>query len=397
MKGNKSEVNFSIRRKRFLAKIKGSAAILFSPEAKVCSADTCFPFVQDTNFYYLTGINQPDTALLLLGNSSGAQTILFAPEYDPVRSRWDGDLKTVKDFKRNKEFDLVLPYPSLDKEIPKRVAGAETIFSTLGISNSWDQRILKLLSSPWGPRPDRPSGFGDIRHLLSRERLTKDSKELKIIKEAVNISCKSFIEIMQEIKNFRTELHCARELEARFAARGAERAAFNTIVASGANAACLHHSPGQSKIKNNSLVLIDAGASLNGYAADLTRTFPKNGKFSEAQAALYDIVYKAHQAALKKSKPGSSLKKIHAAAVKEIAKGLIDIGLLKGSIDTVLKKNKYRQFYMHNTSHWLGLDVHDCAPFDYKKPFKIERSQEQGLKPGQVFTCLLYTSDAADE
>jgi len=380
------DFDFPLRRKRLLSEINGSAAILFSPEAKVASADTHFPFLQDSNFYYLTGISQPNTALVMLGRSSGVKTILFAPEHDPVRSRWEGDLKTVRDFKRSKDFDQVLPISTLDQELPKLLTGCETIFSTFGISDPWDKRLLAALSSPWGPRPDRPSGFADIRHLLSRYRLKKDSKEIKCVKRAVHISMESFLETMLRIKEFSNELHCARELEASFSARGSERPAFNTIVAGGANAACLHHTPGKSKIKNNSLVLVDAGASLEGYSSDLTRTFPKSGRFTEAQAGLYDVVYKAHQAALKQSRPGSSLKKIHAAAVREITKGLIDIGLIKGRLDSALKKKKFRQFYMHNTSHWMGLDVHDCAPFDYKKPFEIERSQEQDLKPGNIFT-----------
>ncbi len=374
------------RRKSLLEKLSGDALVIFSAPERNRAADTSYPHIQEASFLYLTGIDEPDCALLLRGGSDKPHSVIFASPKNPNKEIWEGKRLGLKAIKSRTKVDKVLSIHSLDGELPELLRGCRTVHTSLGLSDELDQLAIKLISSPWGPRVDQPTSIADARVLLAEMRVKKDSSERKLIQRAVDISTESFQQILPLAASMKSEIHLARSLEAEFAKHGSPRIAFPTIVASGVNATCLHHSPSSQKIKRDALVLIDAGASFEGYNADLSRTFPASGKFSKPQAALYDIVFRAHQAALKKCKPGSSIKKVHEAAVKSIIEGLLELKLLKGSAKKVLKTGSFRKFYMHGTSHWLGLDVHDVNPIQYKKPFEPTRGYDLPLETGQIFT-----------
>lgn len=377
---------FKQRQKKVVSSISGEAMLLFSETEKKQQNDTNFPFIQDSSFFYLTGFSEPNSALLLLGRKESPKSILFVKDKDPLKERWEGKLTGIKKLKKSKLYDEVFSIESLEAKLPKLLSGSSKLHSILGISKKHDGLILKQITSQASPRFNAPCQYSDARLLLADHRHRKDSLEITAIKEAARISAAAFKKVISNISNFDNEINASKYLELEFYKGGAERPAFPTIVASGGNATCLHYSPSSTKFKKNELILIDAGASFNGYAADISRTFPYGDKFTKAQAQLYDAVYNAHEAALKAAKPGSSLFKIHQAACKSLTIDLKKLGLLKGSLKTLLEKKSYQKFYMHGTGHWLGLDVHDIGPADYSKPFKPQPSQKAPLKAGNVFT-----------
>ena len=287
------ESTYLNRRKSILSKLKGDAMLLFSAPEKVFSRDVNYPYRQDSNINYLTGIEEPQVVLLLRGSGKGSRSILFIRDKDPERELWEGQMIGLRKAKRSFKFDQVWPLEDLPHRLPAYLKGVHTLHTTIGTNPELDEVVYEILKTNTSPATDVPVALKDARALLSNARRVKDREEIRLTKRAVDITVRSFERLLPTLKDATSELHAAKVLEAHFVSLGASTTAFNTIVARGKNATCLHHSPTLQALFKRDLVLIDAGASYKGYSADITRTVPVSGRFSAPQAKVYDIVLSA--------------------------------------------------------------------------------------------------------
>ncbi len=364
-KKNNKDLPFYKRRKDFLKRIKSEVAIFSSSEVKVFTRDQHYSYKQNSDLFYLTGIEEENAILVLSGLGTGARSILFLEEEDFVKAKWGSSPLGLKKAKRKYKVDEIRNYNDFSKDLAEILKYSQVLHYALSTHSKIDQIIIDAIKTSYGPSIIKPCMLHDSRLLTAIMRIKKEKEEISHIKHACEISSKSVYRICKNIKSFKSEKHAAKSLEAEFMAQGAGGISFNTIIASGKNATVLHHEPSYQPLWKNDLVLIDSGASYKSYCSDMTRTIPVSGKFNKYQAELYDIVYKAYLKAKDKAVVGSTLSDVHKVAVNTLCKGLIEIGLLKGSLSSVIKKATYKKFYMHNTSHWVGLDVHDIAPITY--------------------------------
>ena len=359
---------------------RGIAVIPTAPE-RARNSDTQYPFRFDSHFYYLTGFREPESVLVLISGKK-PQSILFCREKDKVREIWDGFRYGPSGARRAFEFDAAYPIAALDEMLPKLLADQPVLFYPLGFDPAWDGRIVGWINrvrEQVRSGITAPTDIADVRVLVDGMRLVKDTYELDAMKLAASISADAHLRAMREARPGRMEYEIEAELLHEFRRRGAQAPAYQSIVAGGANACVLHYVENNCKLKAGDLLLIDAGCELDGYASDITRTFPVSGKFSPAQKDVYELVLAAQAAAIKAVRPGASFDNYHQAAVEVLARGLIDFKLCNGSLDKVLESGDYRRFYMHKTGHWLGLDVHDAG--DYRNAGRWRK-----LAPGMVLT-----------
>lgn len=355
------------------------------------NATNPYAFRFDSQFYYLTGFTEPEAWLVLLASKDGTnQSVLFCQPKDPDTEIWDGLRFGPQAAQNTFGFDQTHPTDALTTFLAKALIGQTTVFAPLHRSAMPD---LPLKIQGWlnaarqqsrGLR-EVPARWVDITPVLSRHRQVKDIHEQKLMREAGAIAAAGHCEAMRCVKPGLTERALEAELLRVFLQFGAQDTAYQSIVATGSNACILHHHAGASVIGDSDLVLIDAGCELHGYASDITRTFPASGRFSAAQAALYDIVLAAQQAAIEQTRPGVSFNAGHEAAIAVLSQGLIDEGILKGSLDDVIENKRYQPFYMHRTGHWLGLDVHDVGPYRLTES-EAEEPDWRPLTPGMVLT-----------
>jgi len=378
-----SRAEFARRRRHLMSMMeKHSIAILPAATEVTRSRDTEYPFRQDSDFLYLTGFNEPDAVLVLLPGRKQGQVILFCRDRDPERELWDGRRAgpdgAVADF----GVDDAFPIGDIDDILPGLIEGRQRIYHSMGHNDAFDRRVMSWVNQiraqvRSGAMP--PGDFTDLSFLLHEQRLIKSAQELRIMGKAGEISARAHVRAMQTCRPGRWEYQLESAILHEFADHGARYPAYNSIVGSGDNACILHYTENDAQMKDGDLVLIDAGCEYQGYAADITRTFPVNGRFSHEQRAIYDLVLKAQRAAIRKVKPGGAWNQPHDATVKVITRGLIELGLLKGSERALIKSEAYREFYMHRAGHWLGIDVHDVG--DYQVGGKWRQ-----LEPGMVLT-----------
>lgn len=381
----------------------GGVAILPTGGLSWRNATNPYPFRFDSQFYYLTGFTEPDAWLVLLANKDGtSESILFCQPKDPDTEIWDGLRFGPEAARDTFGFDQAHAVDSLPTFLPKALVGQATVFAPL---HRCAVPELPLKIQGWlnaarqqarGVR-EVPDRWQDITPRLSCHRQIKDIHEQRLMREAASIAAAGHCEAMRCAKPGLAERALEAELLRIFLRSGAQDTAYQSIVATGANACILHHSAGPSIIGDTDLVLIDAGCELHGYASDITRTFPACGRFTAPQAALYDIVLAAQQAAVEQTRPGLSFNAGHEAAVAVLAQGLIDEGILSGSLDDVVENKRYQPFYMHRTGHWLGLDVHDVGPYRLTES-DSEEADWRRLAPGMVLTIEpgLYVRPAPD-
>ena len=378
-----SRAEFARRRKHLMSMMeKHSIAIIPAAHEVTRSRDTEYPFRQDSDFFYLTGFNEPDAVLVLVPGRRQGQVIMFCRDKDPERELWDGRRAgpdgVVSDF----GMDDAFPVGDIDDILPGLMEGRQRIYYSIGHNDAFDRRVMSWVNHirqqvRSGATP--PGDFTDLAFLLHEQRLVKSAQELRIMRKAGEISAKAHIKAMETCRPGRWEYHLESAINHEFAEHGARFPAYNSIVGGGANACILHYTENEAQLKDGDLVLIDAGCEYQGYAADITRTFPVNGSFSPEQRAIYDLVLKAQRAAIKKVKPGGTWNQPHDTTVKVITRGLIELGLLKGNERDLIKSGAYRDFYMHRAGHWIGLDVHDVG--DYQVDGKWRQ-----LEPGMVLT-----------
>ncbi|HCY63665.1 MAG TPA: Xaa-Pro aminopeptidase [Oxalobacteraceae bacterium] len=388
--------SFAARRAALIAHMQsrggGVAVIPTAPEV-ARNADADYPYRHDSYFYYLSGFSEPE-AVLVLAVGKTVQSILFCLEKNLEREIWDGYRYGPEAARTTFGVDAAFPIAALDAEMPKLLANAPSIFYALGADGKLDAKVqgwLHAVRQQARAGVVAPSTAHDLHGLLNEMRLVKDADEIAIMRRAAVISSQAHARAMRTSRPGMHEYQIEAELLHEFRRHGSQFPAYTSIVAAGANACVLHYRAGDAVMKDGDLVLIDAGCELDSYAADITRTYPANGKFSGPQKELYEIVLAAQYAAIAETRPGKRFPDAHDAAVKVLAQGMLDTGLLDadkvGTLDDVIAKGDYRQFYMHRTGHWLGMDVHDVgdyrepgeAPVDGEKPWRI-------LRPGMVTT-----------
>ncbi|MBI3937002.1 MAG: aminopeptidase P N-terminal domain-containing protein [Betaproteobacteria bacterium] len=359
---------------------RGVAIVPTAPE-RARSRDSHYPYRFDSYFHYLTGFGEPEAVLVLVAGAHAAST-LFCREKDQEREIWDGFRYGPQAARATCGVDAAYPVSRLDELMPGLIADQPALFYPLGADELWDSRIVGWLNAVRGQARSgvaAPAVIQDVRALLDEMRLIKGADELALMRRAAAISAAAHQRAMRVVRPGLAEYEIEAELLHEFRRSGAQAPAYAPIVASGASACVLHYVQNDGVLNAGELLLIDAGCELEGYASDLTRTFPVNGRFSAVQKDLYELVLAAQAAAIAEVKPGNAWIRPHEAAVSVLAQGFIDFGLLAGSLEQVIETEAYKRFYMHRTGHWLGLDVHDAG--DYKREGKW-----RALEPGMVLT-----------
>ena len=387
---------YAQRRARLLEKMQRGIAIVPTAPEVARNGDTHYGYRYDSNFYYLSGFAEPEAVLVLVAcpdKNSEQQAILFCREKNPEREVWDGYRTGPDAAKEQYGFDATYPIAQLDEKLAELMGNQPALFFPLGHDATWDQRILKLRGEVQAKVRSgirAPNEIHDVRTPLNEMRLFKDEHELAIMRRAAEISTQAHRRAMQFTRPGQFEYRVEAELLHEFCRHGARHPAYPSIVAGGANACVLHYVGNNAVLKDGDLLLIDAGCEMDGYASDITRTFPVNGRFSAAQKDVYELVLAAQTAAIAAARPGNTWDAPHNAALCVLAQGFIDLKLCQGSVDAVLESESYKRFYMHRTGHWMGMDVHDVG--DYKVG-----DNWRALQPGMVFTvepgCYIRPAD----
>ncbi len=374
---------FYQRRRRLMKKIGGdNLVILTTSSEKQRNGDVYYPFRPDSNFLYLTGFDEPNAVLVLAPKRKQGEFILFCQERDPEKEIWHGKRAGLDGAKKIWGVDEAFPIQEIDRYLPDLLKNRKQIYCSLGENQEFDQRLIgwiKQIRSMARQGIAAPRDLIGIETLLHEMRLFKSKAEIDIIRKATEISANAHCHAMRYCQPGMMEYEIEAEILHKFKRMGCHSTAYPSIVAGGENACILHYTDNDSRLKDGDLILIDAGAEHEFYAADITRTFPVNGRFSDTQRALYEVVLNAQLAAIKKVKPGNHWNAPHNAAVLELTKGLIRLGLLDGTPRELIRKEAYKPFYMHRTGHWLGMDVHDVG--DYKSGKKWRT-----FKAGMVLT-----------
>jgi Xaa-Pro aminopeptidase len=372
---------YAQRRAKLAQQMGHGVAIIPTAPERVRNRDAHYPYRFDSYFYYLTGFREPEAVLVMLAGSA-AKSILFCRERDPDREVWDGFRYGPEAAREAFGFDEAYPIAQLDAKIPGLLADCRVVYCHLGGDSAWDARLMGWLNEVRAQVRrgiDAPDELKDVHALLDEMRLIKTPEEIDVMRRAAAISAGGHRRAMQAVRPGMGEFAIEAELLHEFRRHGAQAPAYTPIVAAGEHACVLHYVENSGQMKDGELLLIDAGCELDGYASDITRTFPVNGRFSTAQRDVYEVVLAAQAAAIAQVKAGNAWDGPHVAAVKTICRGLIDLKLVSGSVDEVMEREAYRQFYMHRTGHWLGLDVHDAG--NYK-----QEGQWRKLEPGMVLT-----------
>jgi len=359
----------------------GLALVPTAPEVPR-NRDSLYPFRHDSYFYYVSGFPEPEAVVALVAGPDGDRQMLFCREKNAEREIWDGFRYGPDAAREIFGFDETHPIDELDRLLPDLAADRPALYTPLGLLADWDRRVTDLLNEVRARARTGVSAPGeivDVRHALDDLRLVKDAHELALMRRAAEISAKAHRRAMERTRVGWYEYQVEAELAHEFLSSGAQAVAYSPIVAGGPNACVLHYRDNNRQLQDGELLLIDAGCEYRGYASDITRTFPVNGKFSGPQKAVYELVLAAQQACIDAVKPGADFHDYHKVAERVLAQGYIDLGLCKGSLDDVLANESYKQFYMHRAGHWLGMDVHDAGAYQVK-------GASQKLAPGMVLT-----------
>ncbi len=370
-------------RRRALAMRLPSGCIAVIPAASevLRNGDAHYRFRQDSDFYYLTGFNEPD-ALLLITSGAESTSLLFNRPNNPAEEQWTGKRLGQTDACSILGVDAAYPVTSLDTRLPELLADKQAIYYSMGRHPAWEssiQQAWKIVQGQARRGVKAPEAFCDLAPLLGEMRLFKSEAEIALMQQAGHITVTAHQRAMQTCLRATYEYQLEAEIIHEFTRQGCRSVAYDSIVAGGANACILHYTDNNQPLRPGDLVLIDAGAEFENYAADVTRTFPVNGRFSAEQRAIYELVLRAQQAGIACVRPGCPWDDVQRTIVRILTDGLVELGLLHGHVDELIAGDAYKPFYMHNSGHWLGLDVHDCGR--YKTDGKW-----RDLEPGMVLT-----------
>ena len=386
---------FAARRKQLLEEIGDGVAVFPSAPLSLRNHDVEHPYRQDSDLYYLTGFDEPESVLLLSNQHEEHRVVLFVRPKKREREIWDGPRAGVEGAVETFGADVAFPIDELPKKLPDYLGDVERIHYRLAQNDDADAKLFDCLNQlRRGARRGvaAPEAIIDSSVHLHEMRLRKSDAELATMRRAAEITKEAHLRAMQITRPGMHEYEIDAELLHVFRKHGCERPAYESIVGSGPNATILHYRAGNRVMNDSELVLIDAGCEYDYYASDVTRTFPVNGRFSDEQRAVYEVVLHAQKAGIDAVKPGVTLKDIHDGAVRSITEGLVGIGLLKGDVDSLIEEKKCEPFYMHRTSHWLGMDVHDVGRYNVG-------GEHRPLEPGFVLTVepgIYIANDAED-
>ncbi|QBE64163.1 Xaa-Pro aminopeptidase [Pseudoduganella lutea] len=387
---NAAVTSFSARRTALLARMEpGSVAFLATAPESVRNGDSEYPYRHDSSFYYLTGFPEPESALVLVAanGEQPARAILFCREKNAEREIWDGLRHGPEAAQAGFGVDAAYPVGLLDEKMAELLAGAPVLYCRLARDEELDQQLRRWFNAVRAKGRTgitAPPALRDLMPLVEEMRVVKDAGEQATMLRAGQISAAAHRRAMRAARAGMFEYELEAELLYEFRKSGAQFPAYTPIVASGANSCILHYNTNARQTHDGDLVLIDAGCELDGYASDITRTFPVNGRFTAPQRELYEIVLAAQAAAFEAIRPGNTFHAAHDAAVRVLAQGMLDTGLLNrdtaGSLDDVIANKAYTAFYMHGTSHWLGMDVHDTGAYRITEhPDKPSRPLAEGM------------------
>lgn len=370
------------RRKNLMNALgKDSIAIIPSAPVKLRSKDTDYRYRQDSDFFYLTGFNEPESVAVLISGRRAAEYIVFCRESDKLMETWNGRRLGVDNAPEELDADDAFPIDDIDDILPGLLEGRERVYYSMGRETLFDSRILgwiNQLKTKSGSGASVPSEFISLDYHLHDMRLLKSRSELALLRKAAKISAAGHTAAMMACEPGKMEYELEAELISVYRRSGAEHS-FLPIVGSGDNGCILHYTENNDELQDGEMVLVDSGAEWQCYAGDITRTYPVNGKFSRAQREVYEIVLEANKAAIAKVVAGNHWNDPHDAAVRVITKGLIKLGILKGELKTLIKEEAYRPYFMHRTGHWLGIDVHDVGDYKIDDKWRL-------LEPGMVLT-----------
>lgn len=366
-----------------LAKLlpKNSTAIIFAASEVFRNNDATYRFRQNSDFYYLTGFNEPD-AILIINSAPNEASILFNKPLNQLEEQWNGKRLGQIDACESLGVDAAYSLEEIETHLPVFLSNKNAVYYDINTNKNWDNYLLKTfkqLKNQGRNTACAPLSFYDIKPILSEMRLFKSPKEISLIKKAVEISISAHKRVIKNIKNLKSEAKVEAELLYELNRLGCRNVAYESIIASGNNACTLHYVENNQPLKPDTLILIDAGGEYENYAADITRVFPINGKFNPEQRQIYELVLKAQRAGISLIKPGCIWNDIQTNIIKILTEGLVELGILIGHPDNLIKEEAYKQFYMHGSGHWLGLDVHDCGVY------KINNSWRE-LEAGMVLT-----------
>jgi Xaa-Pro aminopeptidase len=344
--------------------------------------DSLYPFRHDSYFYYVSGFPEPEAVVALVAGPDGDRQLLFCREKNQEREIWDGFRYGPDAAREIFGFDEAHPISDLDRVLPDLAADRPALYTPLGLFAGWDRRVTELLNEVRNRARtgvSAPEEIVDVRATLDVLRLVKDQHELALMRRAAAISAEAHRRAMDRTRVGWHEYQVEAELAHEFLRSGAQAVAYSSIVAGGPNACVLHYRDNNRQLQDGELLLIDAGCEYQGYASDITRTFPVNGRFTGPQKAIYELVLAAQKACIDAVRPGADFHDYHKVAERVLAQGYIDLVLCKGSLDEVMENGSYKQFYMHRAGHWLGMDVHDAGLYQVK-------GASQKLVSGMVLT-----------
>ncbi|HHF7347611.1 TPA: Xaa-Pro aminopeptidase [Legionella feeleii] len=389
-----SQQEYQERRRRLAQKLpSGAIAIIPAADEVIRNGDAHYRFRQDSYFYYLTGFNEPEALLLIVAGENN-ENYLFNRPRNPAQEQWTG--KRLGQEGACKELNMTAAYAieTLAEHLPEFLTGKTAVYYAIGRYPAYEKHVLQALQTLKGQvrrGVKAPEALCDLEPVLSEMRLIKTTAEIALMRRAADISVAAHKRAMQVCSQIAYEYQLEAELLYEFSRQGCRAVAYDPIVGGGANTCILHYTENNQPLRDGHLVLIDAGGEFSNYASDVTRTFPVNGRFNPEQRAIYELVLKAQKAGIACIKPGVAWNEIQQRMVRILTSGLCELGLLKGQVDELIHQEAYKPFYMHNSGHWLGLDVHDCGHY------KID-GQWRPLQAGMVLTVEpgLYISAGMD-
>jgi Xaa-Pro aminopeptidase len=355
------------RRREVMQEMGGGVAILPTAPTRSRNRDVNFPFRPDSDFYYLTQFPEPDAVAVLVPGRAHGEYLLFCREKDPAKEIWGGRRAGLEGGREIYGADDAFPIDNIDEILPGLLENCDKVFYSMGRDQEFDNRLMGWVNEIRAKARagvKAPGEFVDLNHILHEMRLYKRPEEIRLMKRAAKVSTRAHRRAMQACRPGMMEYELEAELLYEFTRAGSLAPAYPPIIGGGRNSCILHYTQNDTELKNGDVVLIDAGAEIGCYAADITRTFPVNGKFSGEQRAVYEVVLAAQLAAIEQAKPGKQWNHPHESAVRVLTEGLVELGLLKGDVDELVREERYKRFFMHRTGHWLGMDVHDVG--DYK-------------------------------
>ncbi|HUL12603.1 MAG TPA: Xaa-Pro aminopeptidase [Methylococcaceae bacterium] len=374
---------FKQRRKQLMRRMKKHGiALAASAPASVRNKDVEYPYRQNSDFYYLTGFNEPESIAIFAPGRKQGEFILFCREYDENKAVWTGRHAGLEGAREQFGADEAFPIDELHEVLPDLLDGRDSVYYAIGVDGDLDHVVMAAVNEVRGKARAGaipPTEFISLDRLLHELRLFKSPAELRVMRKAAEVSVLAHQRAMRACRPGVYEYEIEAELLHEFMRHGLRWPAYSCIVAGGDNACVLHYTDNGDPLQDGDLLLIDAGAECQNYAADITRTFPVNGRFNESQRQIYELVLEAQFAAIEQIRPGKRWNEPHDAAVHVLTKGLVKLGLLEGRVSKLIKDEAYKKFYMHRTGHWLGMDVHDVG--DYKVD-----GEWRNLTPGMVLT-----------